>query len=257
MAATVKESRSLQLLGVRVDCVTMKETMSRIESMVESGKEHSVVPVNPELIMQARRNPEFRAAVNKASLVLPDGIGVVLAARLFGKPLKERVTGVDTVRAIAQMSEARGFKIFLLGAGPGVAVQAAAQLRKQFPQLEIAGTSDASPFPEEEERACELIRNRKPHIVLVAYGAPKQELWVSRNLGRLGVPVLMCVGGSFDVIAGNVARSPRWLQAIGCEWLYRLIREPRRWRRMLALPRFAGSIVLARLFGKHDRLVNA
>ncbi len=230
---------AVRLLGIPVHLVTPEETLQRMEAFVEDGRPHHVVTVNPEFIMAARCNAEFHRVLNAAHLALPDGIGVVWACRLMGYPLRQRVTGVDTVQAVARLAARRGWSLFLLGAAPGVAEQAAEVLRQANPGLCIAGTYAGSPAPAEEDHIVGMIRAASPHFLFVAYGAPQQDLWIARNLARLGVPVAMGVGGTFDFLAGRARRAPAWMQRAGLEWLYRLIQEPRRWRRMLALPRFA------------------
>ncbi|MBI1806208.1 MAG: WecB/TagA/CpsF family glycosyltransferase [Ignavibacteria bacterium] len=234
---------SSKILGIRVHHVTLDETLSIIGTMVFSGNRHLVVPLNPELVMTAQNNSAFRDVVNNASLVLPDGVGIVLASWLMGDPLRERVTGIDTVRHLAVLAQRQGLRLFLLGAAPGVAERAALRLQELHPGLQIAGTYAGSPHPDEEREICRRIEEADPQILLVAYGAPRQEIWVARNLSKLKVPVAICVGGTFDFIAGVSPRAPRWLQVFGLEWPYRLIREPRRWRRMLALPLFAAAVV--------------
>jgi N-acetylglucosaminyldiphosphoundecaprenol N-acetyl-beta-D-mannosaminyltransferase len=230
---------AVRLLGVPVHLVTPEETMRRLEEFVEDGRPHHVVTVNPEFIMAAQKNAEFYRVLNAAHLALPDGIGVVWACRLMGYPLTERVTGVDTVQAVARLAARRRWRLFLLGAAPGIAEQAAAVLQRANPGLQIAGTYAGSPAPAEEDHIVEMVRAAAPHFLFVAYGAPQQDLWIARNLARLGVPVAMGVGGTFDFLAGKARRAPAWMQRAGLEWLYRLMQEPRRWRRMLALPRFA------------------
>jgi N-acetylglucosaminyldiphosphoundecaprenol N-acetyl-beta-D-mannosaminyltransferase len=221
--------------------------LSLLATMVFSGKPHYVIPVNPELVMTARRNTLFRNVINDASLVLPDGIGVVIASWIMCKPITERVTGVDTVQDFAALAHKKGLRLFLLGAAPGVAECVAERLQAKYPGLEIVGTYAGSPDPAEEDEICKRIAAAKPQILLVAYGAPKQELWVARNLKRLNVPVTLCVGGTFDFIAGIASRAPIWIRRIGLEWLYRLIQEPHRWRRMTALPRFVFAVLWYRL----------
>lgn len=234
---------SHNVLGVRVDAVTMDQAVSSITSMAHSGKHHHIVTVNPELIMLAQKNLEFRAAINDASLVVPDGIGVVYASRYLGKPIRDRVTGVDLTRRLSAVAAHRGLRLFLLGAAPGVAERVADRLRKDYPSIDVTGTYAGSPRVEEEDDICRRIREAKPHILLVAYGAPSQELWVARNKEKLAVPVIIGVGGTFDFLSGNVRRAPRAIQRVGFEWLYRLIRQPWRWRRMLALPTFAVMVL--------------
>jgi len=244
---------SLRLLGVRVDSVTMEQAISSIAGMVHSGKIHHIIPVNPEMVMLARKNAQFREAIERASLVVPDGIGVVYASRYLGRPIPDRVTGVDLTKRVAAVAARRGLRVFLLGAAPGVAELASIRLRSEFSGLIIAGTYAGSPKPEEEAEICRLVAEAAPHILLIAYGAPSQELWIMRNRERLKVPVTICVGGTLDFLSGAVRRAPRPIQRAGLEWLYRLIQQPSRWRRMLALPRFAAAIVMNSLSGRTER----
>ncbi len=230
---------TVEILGVRVHRITMDETLDEIVRFLESGGEHYVVTVNPEFVMTARRNREFRRVLNAADLSLPDGIGLVLASRLLGAPIPERVAGSDLVPRLAGIAAERGWSIFLLGAAPGVAERAAKVLESRFPGIAIAGTFAGSPRPEHDGEIVPLIRKAKPDILLVAYGAPAQEMWIDRNRERVHVPLSMGVGGVFDFLAGEKKRAPRWIRRIGMEWLFRLAQEPWRWRRQLALPRFA------------------
>lgn len=233
----------VHILGIRVDDVTYDEALARMEEFIADGRPHQVTTVNPEFIMTAQGDPSFAQILNRAHLNLPDGQGLIWAASLLGVSLRERVTGVDTVIRLAQLSAEKGYSIFLLGAGEGVAEAAAQELQRRFPRLEIAGTYAGSPAPEEDDRITERIRRANPHLLLVAYGAPHQEKWISRNMGRVAVPVSMGVGGAFDFVSGAATRAPTWVQRLGLEWLYRLAHQPWRWRRMLALPRF-GLLVL-------------
>ena len=238
------EFPSHQLLGVRVDQVTMEQAVGAICSMAGDGMNHVVVPVNPEMIMLAQDHPTFRNAINGAELVVPDGVGILFASRFLGKMLGSRVPGVDLADRVSAMASANGLRLFLLGAAPGVAERAAAQLQARYERLQIAGTYAGSPAPDEEEALCDRINDASADILLVAYGAPRQELWVSRNRSRLNVRVIICVGGTLDFLAGVVRRAPSVFQRLGIEWLYRLLRQPSRWRRMLALPRFAWAVLL-------------
>jgi len=235
------------MLGVRVDSVSYEQTLSLIEGFVVSSSPHQVVTVNPEFIVAAQTDDDFRHILNASSLALPDGVGLLWAARFLGHPLQERVTGTDTVQRVAALAAQKGYSLFLLGAAPGVAVATAARLCETYPGLRIVGAHAGSPAPEEEDEIVRLIRRAKPDVLLVAYGAPAQDKWIARNLERLGAPVAMGVGGAFDFISGRAKRAPRWLQHVGLEWLHRLYCEPWRWRRMLALPRFVWLVVRERL----------
>lgn len=244
---------SVTILGIRVHDISAREAIDQLVLMARGADSHHVVTVNPEYVMIAQRNRQFRQVLNNAALSLPDGSGLLWAIRAAGTPLRERVTGIDTVEAFAARAAQHGLRLFLLGAAEGVAEKAARMLCQKHPGLIIAGTYAGSPSPEEEDEICERIRRAQPDVLLVAYGAPQQDLWIARNLKRLKVPVAMGVGGTFDFIAGVSVRAPRWMQQCGLEWLHRLIREPYRWRRMLALPRFVVAVLRERLSGQSAR----
>ncbi|MDO9066497.1 MAG: WecB/TagA/CpsF family glycosyltransferase, partial [Chloroflexota bacterium] len=167
-----------------------------------------------------------------AALAVPDGAGLLLASRWRGRPLRARVTGVDLSRRLADLAARQRYQLFLLGAASGVAQRAADRLLSDHPGLQIAGVHAGSPDPAEEASIMRIIRAAAPQILLVAYGAPAQDKWIARNLRRLGVPVCMGVGGLLDYLAGAVPYAPAWLRRLGLEWLYRLARQPRRWRRI-------------------------
>lgn len=239
------------ILGVRVDRLTQSQALAVIMNILDRSRAgdqqagcQQVVTVNPEFVMLARRNPSFLQAINQAVLVVPDGIGIVLALRYLRQPTPERVTGVDTVVALARRCAEQNYRLYLLGAAPGVAEVAAARLQELAPGLQIAGTYAGSPAPSEEDELIERIRVAQTDVLYVAYGAPAQDLWIARNLARLPAAIAMGVGGSFDFLAGRQRRAPKIMQRMGLEWLYRLYREPWRWRRMLALPKFAIQVVL-------------
>ncbi|MGI6367310.1 MAG: WecB/TagA/CpsF family glycosyltransferase [Anaerolineae bacterium] len=237
---------SIRILGVRVDNITMDEALAWVGAMVTTGTPHQIATVNPEFIIRAGRDAAFAAVLQGADLAIPDGQGLLWAARWLKRPLRERVAGSDMVTLLARESARQGYRIFLLGAAPGVADTAAERLRERYPGVNIVGTHPGSPRPEDDAQACELIRRARPHILLVAYGAPAQDLWIARNQPLLCVPVAIGVGGSLDFIAGVQKRAPAWMRRNGLEWLYRLIRQPSRWRRMLALPLFVWRVLTVR-----------
>jgi N-acetylglucosaminyldiphosphoundecaprenol N-acetyl-beta-D-mannosaminyltransferase len=237
---------SIAILGVRVSNVDVPQSLAIIEGLIESGAPHQMMTVNTEFVMAAQKDAEFKAIIHAAALALPDGVGILWAARFLGHPLKERVTGVDTVQRVAELAARKGYRLFLLGAAEGVADLCAQRLRNKYPSLQIAGTYSGSPAIEEEDEIVALVKQAKPDVLFVAYGAPQQDKWIARNLARLGVPLAMGVGGAFDFIAGVAVRAPQWMQKLGLEWLHRLYREPWRWKRMLALPRFVGLVILWR-----------
>lgn len=234
---------TVSILGMEIDNLTEDEAVQRIQEFIEAGTPHQVATVNTEFLMQAREDAAFRNVLATSDLALPDGAGLLWASRLVGCPLKARVTGVDLVRRLAKLAQERGYCLFLLGAAEGVALSVAEALKKEFPGLAVAGTHAGSPAPEEKEGIIDLIKRARPHLLFVAFGAPQQEVWIRRNLHCLGVPVVIGVGGAFDFISGRVRRAPIWMRSRGLEWLYRLVQEPWRWRRMLRLPRFVGLVL--------------
>jgi N-acetylglucosaminyldiphosphoundecaprenol N-acetyl-beta-D-mannosaminyltransferase len=235
---------SISILTVRVDDVTYEQALAHVERCIGEGGVHQIATVNVEFIMQARHNPAFKRVLAGADLCVPDGIGVLWASRRQGRPLRQRVAGVDLVERIAARAAERGWRIYFLGAAPGVAERAATTLAQRYPGLKIAGCYAGSARREEEQEIVGWVRAAEPDVLLVAYGAPHQDLWIARNQAQIGVPVAMGVGGAFDFIAGVTQRAPGWVQRAGLEWLHRLLRQPWRWRRQLAIPHFMLLVVL-------------
>ncbi|MBN1954416.1 MAG: WecB/TagA/CpsF family glycosyltransferase [Anaerolineae bacterium] len=237
---------TVRILGIPVHDVTYDEALAWIGRWIAQGEARQITTVNPEFVMRAQHDAEFRAVLERADLCVPDAVGITLAARYLGQPLRGRVAGIDLVERLAARAAAEGWRIFMLGAAPGVAKRAAAILTGRNPSLDVCGTHAGSPAAEEENDIVQRVRAARADILLVAYGAPAQDLWIARNLERSSAAVGIGVGGAFDYIAGTVQRAPPWVQRVGLEWLYRLARQPWRWQRQLALPRFA----LAVLFSK-------
>ncbi|MSQ24538.1 MAG: glycosyltransferase [Chloroflexi bacterium] len=231
---------AVDVLGVRIHDVTEDEALALLERFVEEGVARRVVTPNPEIVMLARRDPGYRALLNRSDLAIPDGIGLLLAARANGHPLRAHVRGTDLVRRLARRSAERGWRWFLVGGRPGVAEAAAARLGQDFPKLQIAGTYAGAPDPSEDRAIREQIAaSGEVQVLLVAYGGGAQERWIERNQAATGVPVQMGVGGVLDFLSGQVPRAPEWVRRLELEWAYRLAKEPWRWRRQLALPAFA------------------
>ncbi len=242
------------VLGVPIAPVDLDEAVEWITRLMAAGGHHQVVTVNPEFLVAARYRPDFGAVLRRAALATADGVGVVLAARLQGTPLRGRVTGTELVLALARRAATEGWRLFLLGAAPGVAERAAEALAREVGGVRIVGTFAGSPRPEDEATILARLGSAQPDLLFVAYGAPAQELWLARNLARTTAVVGIGVGGAFDFLAGVKPRAPRLLQRLGLEWLYRLWREPWRARRMLALPAFVAlilrGILARRLLGR-------
>jgi len=224
--------RTVNILGVRVHDVTYEESIAAIEGFLASAGVHRVVTPNPEFVMLARRDAEFRRILNESSLAIPDGVGLLWAGWMLGRPLREHVRGTDLVVRLASVSARKGYRWFLLGAAEGVARVAAERLQARWPELQVAGTFAGKAGPEGDEAG-------RVDVLLAAYGAPAQEKWMERNQAVLGVPVAIGVGGVFNFLAGRAPRAPVWMRRLELEWLHRLLTQPWRWRRQLALPRFA------------------
>jgi N-acetylglucosaminyldiphosphoundecaprenol N-acetyl-beta-D-mannosaminyltransferase len=237
---------TITILGIPVHAVTMAETLTLIDGYMAEPRVHQIATVNPEFIMAAQRDAAFRHALRTADLCLPDGVGVLFAARRQGKQLPERVPGSELVHRLAGRAAERGWPLFLLGAAPGVAEAAARVFCEQYPGLVIAGTHAGSPAVAENDEIVARVNDSRAALLYVAYGAPQQDKWIERNRHNLAVRVAIGVGGSLDFVTGRAVRAPQWAQDRGLEWLYRLYKEPWRWRRMLALPRFAAKVLVSR-----------
>lgn len=240
----VDKSHRLHILGVPIDPATFESMLDGITQWIARGdRVYQICTASPEFVMIAQDDPEFMRVLRSADLCVADGVGLLFAARYLGHRLPERVTGSDGVPLIAKRAAREGWKLFLLGAAPGVAEQAAACLTEQNPGLQIAGTYAGSPAPEEEDAIIARINASGADLLLVAYGAPRQDVWIARNRARLKVGVAMGVGGTLDFVAGIVPRAPHWMRRMALEWLYRLYKQPWRWRRMLRLPRFVWAVI--------------
>lgn len=236
------------ILGVGIDDLTLAEAVEAAGELMAQGGFHYVVTPNPEFILAAKKDEEFRAILNGADLALPDGIGVVYAAKILGRPLKGRSPGADFAQLLCQRLAGTGEKLFLLGAKSGVAGQAAENLQKAHPGLQICGTHDG--YFKEDGPVVEEIHAAGADVVFVCLGAPKQERWMARNGPATGARLAVGLGGCLDVFAGNVQRAPEGWQKAGLEWLYRLIQEPKRVGRMAKLPLILVDALGARLGGK-------
>ncbi len=221
----------VSIFGVPIDAVTLEEACDHLCRMLDGGGQHHVLTPNPEMLLAARSNEIFRSVLQSSALNAPDGYGLILASIFLGDPLPERVSGIDLLFSLCRRTEG---PIFLLGAAEGVAARAAETLRASHNDLIIAGTHSGSPNPSEEDSILQNINGSGAKVLFVAFGSPKQDLWIARNLSRMpGIRVAMGVGGSFDFLAGVRSRAPYWMRSTGLEWLWRLLQEPRRFRRIL------------------------
>ncbi|HAP93144.1 MAG TPA: glycosyltransferase [Desulfotomaculum sp.] len=239
----------VKILGAWVDALKMEEAEEQIAGFVRSGRPHQVVTLNPEILYRVQQEPELLDLINHAHLVTADGTGVVWACRVAGQPIPERVTGIDLMLRLVARSAKEGWRIFLLGGEPGVAQEASRRLQQRYPRLLIAGayhgyfsnTGNSSSHSEVE--VIEMIRSSHSQLLFAGMGAPRQDQFIARNLNHLHVHVAMGVGGSFDVVAGRVARAPAWMQRMRVEWLGRLLKEPCRIKRVLVLPKFVWLVI--------------
>lgn len=253
----VPEIPTVMILGVRVHCVDFQQTLALISHWIgvwrkENGAPsrhirafpHQICTLNPEFVMDARRDPAFGQVLASADLCVADGIGVLWAARLAGVHLQERVTGSDGIYRLCERAALEGWRVFLLGAGPGIADQAAQELMTLYPGLPIVDTFGGSPAEADWPHIRQQLYAAQPDLLFVAYGHPQQDFWIHQHRHELPVAVAVGVGGAFDFVAGITQRAPLWIQRLGLEWLDRLIRQPWRWRRMAVLPLFALLVVM-------------
>lgn len=237
----------IDILGCPVDVLTLAMAVERISKCIAQGQPCQVVTANAEILYAAQSDPGLFLVLHDAALVTADGMGVLLAARILGQSLPERVAGVDLVHNLAQQGAKAGWRFYLLGAKPEVLRAAQERLEMLYPGLQIVGSHHGYFAPEENDAIVENIRVSQPEILLVAMGAPKQDKWLHDHLSKTGAIVGIGVGGTFDILAGTVKRAPLWMQRLGLEWLFRLWQQPSRWRRTMALPRFIWAVFCQRL----------
>jgi N-acetylglucosaminyldiphosphoundecaprenol N-acetyl-beta-D-mannosaminyltransferase len=236
----------IQLMGCAVDNLSMEETLRQVDGFIRSGKPHQHVVVNVDKIVKANRDPGLRKIINDCDLINADGMPVVWASRLLGRPLKERVTGIDLFEALMKRSAEKGWRVFLLGAREEVVGGVARIYPARYPGLTLAGYRNGYWKPEEEEDVVAAISATRPDILFVAISSPKKEAFLARYQAAMRVPFAMGVGGTFDVAVGLVSRAPVWMQKAGMEWFYRFLQEPRRMFRRYFIDDMAFVALFAR-----------
>lgn len=246
----------ISILGVNIDKLTIKDAEKRVESFLNSNNINTIYTPNTEIVMEAKKDDDLKKILNSGDLVIPDGIGLVYASKIKKKALPERVAGFDLSMKILDIANEKGCSLFLVGGKPGIADMAVENIKKQYPNINIVGshhgyfkgTHIGHKGHEEEIKVLNKIKESKPDIIFVGFGAPKSEKWIHENKDKLNCKVIIGNGGTIDILAGTVKRAPEIYQKLGLEWLYRLIKDPKRIKRQMALPLF----VLIVLFSKDD-----
>ncbi len=240
----------VNILGFQIDNIRMAEAIPKISGFIKDRTPHHVVTANSLMLYVAMDNDWLKEVFHRSHLVVPDSIGILLAGKILGQPLAERVPGIDLMYQLFALCQKERYSIYLLGAKPGVAAQAAENIRQQFPGLNIAGTHHGYFDDREEDLVIKEISSLKLDILFVGLNIPRQELWIDKHLSSLGVPVMIGVGGSFDVISGRIKRAPTAMQKIGLEWLWRTIVEPWRVKRIILLPVFLWNVYRQKWHGQ-------
>ncbi len=238
----------LDVMGLQFDNVTMDEALARADAFLSGDKTVCVVTPNAEIAYEALHDASLQKLLNSADLMLPDGAGVVLASKLLKTPLKEKVAGVDFAAGLLRLLAKNQQSVFLLGAKPGVAETAAEKMVQMTPGLRIAGLHDG--YFTDEAPIIAQINESGADVLFVCLGSPKQELFMQRYRQALGVKIMIGLGGSLDAFAGTVKRAPQWMIRMNLEWLYRLIKEPKRFGRMLRLPKYLFAVMKTRISGR-------
>ncbi|MCK6206637.1 WecB/TagA/CpsF family glycosyltransferase [Bacillus infantis] len=230
-----------QFLGVDVCGENYEQLAALLLKDIDEGRKSFIVAINPEKVMKAKEDPGLKDLLNTATYQIPDGIGIILASRLKGGQIRERVTGIDMMLNLCKMAADNGKSIFLYGAKPGIAAEAADKLKEMYPGLTVAGVLDG--YEKDEQKVADTINQANPDIIFVAMGSPRQENWIIQHMNTLAPSVYQGVGGSFDVISGKIQRAPEAFQKLGMEWFYRLMKEPWRWKRQILLPKFLLAVI--------------
>ncbi len=232
--------KSLTIHGFRVDSVTMDQALELCERFIAEGGPHQIVTADASMVMTAREDADFQAIASRAALVTPDGAGILWASKTLKTPLGAKVSGVELSEKLVARSGEWGWRVYFLGAGPGVAEAAAKKMQEKYPGASIVGTRDGYFKPEQEAEVVAEVAAANPDILLVALGIPRQEKFIDRHKDALGAKILIGVGGTLDVFSGSVKRAPVWMQKSGLEWFWRVASSPNaaRFKKLAVLPRF-------------------
>ncbi len=234
----------VEILGCKLDVLDASEAAAQIMTFARDGAGAQVVTLGTEMVVHAQKDERFRDVVNASALSLCDTVGVLSVARRRGANLHERVTGIELVERLCAQAAREGLPVYFLGGAEGAAADAAAIMEARFPGLAVAGTRNGFFADDEIAGIVDEIRSSGAKLLFVGLGSPRQELWLAEHLRETGAGAAVGVGGSFDVLGGRVVRAPHFMRRLGLEWLYRLVKEPHRWRRQLALPYFVWLVAL-------------
>lgn len=228
----------VNIAGINIDDITMNQAVERVYEFIASDENHAIYTPNAEIMMEGITSKKLKSILNNADMLVADGAGVVLASKILGQKVAEKVSGFDLVKNLLISSKERSIKFFLFGGKPGIAEAAKANINRDYPGAEIVGIRNGYFKEEEIPSIIEQINSSGAEVLLVCLGAPKQEEWIEKNKSQLKVKVSIGVGGTMDVLAGNVKLAPDFFRNNGLEWMYRLYKEPKRFKRMLRLPQF-------------------
>jgi len=231
-------------LGVDVSPYNYEEIIADLRERMKAGLQSTIIAVNPEKVMAAEKNEELRQLINSSTYQIPDGVGILLASKMKGGKISSRVTGVDMMDRLIRFAAEENHKVFLYGAKEEVVTTAKQKLEEKYPGLVISGYENG--YEKDNDKIVDKINASGAELLFVAMGSPKQELWIRENMGKLNVKVFQGVGGSFDVFSGKVPRAPLFFRKLGLEWLFRLLKEPKRFKRQLSLPKFLARILNAK-----------
>ncbi len=248
-----EKRQRIKLFGVPIDKITSNQAIEKIDQFVIQKKPCFIVTPDTLAILRARKDSKYLNITKNANLVTPDGAGILWATSLLNTPLLERITGIDLIKRICDLAEKKGYKLYLLGAAEGIIEKAVENIKKEYPRINIIGyhhgyfnNKHSNDSEKGEEDIIREIKDKKPDFLLVGLGVPKQEIWISKHKDELNIPVCIGIGGSFDVLSGKIPRAPLWMQDHGMEWIFRLLKEPKRIKRVISLPLFMCLI----FFGK-------
>lgn len=232
------------ILGVSVSIFSYESLKEKVIDNIKNNKKCTIVAINPEKILKARKSKELKDLLNGATYRIPDGIGIIYASKFRGKKITERITGIDCMEMLCELASQNNYKVFLFGAKEDIVKKAKKKLEEKHKGLNIVGYING--YEKDNNKIIKTINDSKPDILFVALGSPKQESWINENMNKLNVKIFQGVGGSFDVFSGNIKRAPKWMQKMGLEWFYRLLKEPKRIGRQLKLFKFLYLVIVGR-----------